>query len=117
MTQEQKIKEILERFKLLYNQYLNECDVYDGANFYGNEKVKQCITDLTSLDNWISVESPPKKHDWYLCWSNGTERYYGFDGSWYHVSAGGSCRVNPTHYKEKSQPPKQSTKKRGGCNP
>ena len=71
--------------------------------------------ELDSLDNWISVESPPKKHDWYLCWSNGTERYYGFDGSWYHVSAGGSCRVNPTHYKEKSQPPKQSTKKRGGC--
>ncbi len=106
MTQ-QKIKEILERFKLLYNQYLNECDVYDGANFYGNEKVQQCITDLTNLlDNWISVKTPPKITDDYLIC---TERDY-ITSSHYSVADGmfeKSTYYPITHWQPLPQPPKE----------
>ena len=81
---------------------------WESASFT-NKVRKEAIQDLKSLidSKWISVEDElPEEHDWYVCWS-GKERYYGFDGSWYHTSAGGSCRVNPTHWKRKSQPPEK----------
>ncbi len=69
------------------------------------------------FDNWISVEDElPKDESDLLFWTEGLW-YKGFyqDGLWYFEN--GSVLGRIPKFWQIPQPPKQPTKKRGGCNP
>ena len=88
--------------------------------------------EINSLDNWISVENPPKKSCDLILLQSGKSIVGGYSkeeetfislmgymdsylGKKYSPSV---IRPNQiTHWQPLPQPPKQSTKKRGGCNP
>lgn len=41
------IKELLEEFGKLYQDYLAECDVYDGASLWSNERCQEILNQLS----------------------------------------------------------------------
>lgn len=46
-------EEILINFAKVYNDYLAECDVYDGASLWGSERAKKCLDDLDTYTKQI----------------------------------------------------------------
>ncbi len=117
MTQ-QKIRDIVSEFSLRLDE-LSDDHALKGSILCDLQ------TELTNLDNWISVEDElPKKVGRYWCYiKEQTDlgiSYYQWnccynpnDKKW----SSKELRGTVTHYQPLSQPPKQSTKKRGGCNP
>lgn len=51
MENNKTLKELLEELCNLYQDFLSESEAYDGADFWGNKRVKEIEKQLSITDN------------------------------------------------------------------
>ena len=116
----QKIKEFSKKDKLILKTANKIADIFKDSDTPITETIIEVGNALDSLDNWISIKTElPKICDTYRVFTEGRimfDAYYdsicGFTNTEFSVQ----CNYI-TYWQNLPQPPKQSTKKHGGCNP
>lgn len=130
MIQEQKIK-FSKKDKQILKTSNKIADIFKDSDTPITETIIEVGSCVNNLDNWISIDTPPEKSCDLILLQNGNpivggyskekESFCSLMGLMYsYLDANRTVMFRPeliTHWQPLPQPPKQPTKKRGGCNP